>query len=336
MNQVCQLYTYNATSLELIRENESYFTRTFKVGELDKKNTYWLNYHSLASKEEISCLMEEQGLHRLTIEDVFTEKHRPKLEEFDNYIFFTIQSALPSGLHEWSLVQEQISFVLGKNYLISLQEKKSDHFPEVRKRLESDIGMIRQRGADFLLFKMLDAIVDNYFEVLDHITELIRTLEIKVFKDTSEDTLKEVEVLKKQLTELRRIVVPLRDIAMQLEKSENSFIASDNLHYFNDLKDNCLSIIDEIDTNKNVLDSLTNLYYASQGQKMNEIMKLLTIVSTIFIPLTFIAGVYGMNFVHMPELKLKYGYYIIWGVMIIISVALWFYFKSKGWLRRDK
>lgn len=329
----CQLYAYNQDEIDFQKFNESEVLDFYSSEKLSKDHSYWLNFHSLTNKEAISAFFDAHGFHRLTLEDVYTEKHRPKLEEFSNYIFFSIQSALPMEENDTTLNQEQISFILGDNFLISLQEKHSDHFPDVRERLEQGIGMIRKKGSDFLLFRLLDAIVDNYFEVLEHNTKIIQELELKVLRDTKEETLQQVEKIKRNLIELRRIVVPLKDIALQLEKSTNDLIAKDNAHYFYDLKDNCLSALDEIDANKNVLESLSNLYYAAQGQKMNEIMKLLTIVSTIFIPLTFIAGVYGMNFTNMPELKMKLGYFIVWGVMLLIAVLLWFYFRSKGWIK---
>lgn len=329
----CQLYTYDEEGLTIDKFNDSEVVQKYDLSKLTREKSHWLNFHSLDNKDAISELFDAHGFHRLTLEDVYTEKHRPKLEEFGDYIFFSIQSALPVEENATTLNQEQISFILGKNFLISLQEKHSDHFPEVRERLEQGIGMIRKRGTDFLLFRLLDAIVDNYFEVLEHNTKVIEELELKVLRDTSEETLMKVEKIKRNLIELRRIVVPLKDIALQLEKSNSDLISSENAHYFYDLKDNCLSALDEIDSSKNVLESLSNLYYAAQGQKMNEIMKLLTIVSTIFIPLTFIAGVYGMNFDHMPELKMKFGYFIVWGVMIVIAVLLWFYFRSKGWIK---
>lgn len=329
----CQLYSYNQDELDFQKFNESDVLNFYDSEKLSRDHSYWLNFHSLADKDAISAFFDAHAFHRLTLEDVYTEKHRPKLEEFNNYIFFSIQSALPVQENATTLNQEQISFILGKNFLISLQEKHSDHFPDVRERLEQGIGMIRKKGTDFLLFRLLDAIVDNYFEVLEHNTKIIQELELKVLRDTKEETLQQVEKIKRNLIELRRIVVPLKDIALQLEKSTNDLISKDNAHYFYDLKDNCLSALDEIDANKNVLESLSNLYYAAQGQKMNEIMKLLTIVSTIFIPLTFVAGIYGMNFDYMPELKMKLGYFIVWGIMLLIAVLLWFYFRSKGWIK---
>lgn len=330
----CQLYTYNKLSINLERNDENYFLAHFDVAELDKDFVHWLNFHRITEKELIEKFWEKQDFHKLTFDDIYTEQHRPKLEEFDEYLFFSIQSALPTDSRTSFLKQEQLSFILGNNYLISFQERSSDHFPEVRERLVEKIGKIRERNADFLLFRMLDAIVDNYFEVIDEISENIRILEFTVVKHSKHETLKEVELQKRKLIELRKIVVPLKDIAVQLEKIKSDFIEEDNKRYFSDLKDNCLSILDDIDSNKQVLEGLTNLYYAAQGQRMNEIMKVLTIVSTIFIPLTFIVGVYGMNFKYMPELQMKNGYFMVWGLMIVIALLLALFFIRKGWLKK--
>lgn len=330
---ICQLYSFNKDELNIQKHDERYFVDNFDASKLDKKYVYWLNFHSISKKELLEEFWDKQGYHKLTFEDIYTEYQRPKLEEFENYLFFSIQSALPSSDKSSDLIKEKLSFILGENYLLSFQEKSSDHFPDIRHRLNDQIGPIRNREADFLLFKMLDAIVDNYFEVLDEITDLIRGLEILVLRNSDHETLNIIEVQKRKLIELRRIVMPLKEIAVQLEKIQSPFIRKDNRHYFADLKDNCLSILDDVDSNKQVLEGLTNIYYASQGQRMNEIMKLLTVVSTIFIPLTFIVGLYGMNFPNMPEYKMTHGYLMVWIIMIIIAAILLWLFIRKGWLK---
>jgi magnesium transporter len=181
---------------------------------------------------------------------------------------------------------------------------------------------------------MLDAIVDNYFEVLVDITDSIEKLEMKLIRVANSDTLKMIEFQKRKLIELRKIVLPLKDVAFQLEKTQSQFINSDNHPYFADLKENCLAVLEEIDANKQILEGMANLYYAIQGQRMNEIMKVLTVVSAIFIPLTFIVGVYGMNFKYMPELEYKYGYYTIVAIMFAISISLLLFFVKRGWLKK--
>ncbi len=328
----CQIYKYDNDFFLISKNSPEYFAREFALAEIQKDKVVWLNFHSRSEKESIEKLGESLNIDKLSIEDVFKEKHRPKLEEYPNYLFFSIRSALPDEKNLFILEQEQISFILGDHYLISFQEKSSDHFTDVRERIEKKRGKIRTKGPDFLLFRMLEAIIDNYFEVLEQITETIEEIELRMLHNSSSDTLKLIELQKRKLGELRKIVLPLKEATSQLEKSQSSLIDSENHYYFSDLREHCMSVLEEIDSNKQILDGLNNLYYAIQGQRMNEIMKLLTIISAIFIPLTFIAGIYGMNFDFMPELKTKNGYFITIGVMIVIAIASVFYFKKKGWL----
>lgn len=333
MEKTCQIYTYGSEKLHFEQESLDQFLQTSKINNLDSDFTHWINFHDLKEREKIEKFFDEEGFAKLTVEDIYTSVKRPKLEEYDSYLFFSIKSALPSPPESLRLQKEQISFILGKNYLISLQEKSSDHFTEVRERIEHKKGVIRDKGPDFLLYRLLDAIVDNYFEVLEHTTNVINVLNTSLTKSNNPDLLNRIELQKRKLTELRKIVFPLKEIALKLESSEHELLLKDNHHYFVDLKENCMSILDEIDSNKSVLDGMSNLYYAIQGQRMNEIMKVLTVVSTIFIPLTFIVGVYGMNFKNIPELEIDKGYFYVWGLMILVAIALIFFFLKKGWLR---
>jgi magnesium transporter len=333
-NLSCQLYRYDQEFYLVTRNTPEFFATEFLEIARDESQVTWLNFHYLANREPIEKLCEHLHIERLSVEDIYTEKKRPKLEEYANYMFFSVRSALPAENNIFVLQQEQISFILGKNYLISFQQKSSEHFTDVRDRIEKKRGKIRSKGADFLLFRMLDAIVDNYFEVLVDITDSIEKLELKLIRVANSDTLKMIEFQKRKLIELRKIALPLKDVAFQLEKTQSQFINSDNHPYFADLKENCLAVLEEIDANKQILEGMANLYYAIQGQRMNEIMKVLTVVSAIFIPLTFIVGVYGMNFKYMPELEYKYGYYTIVAIMFVISISLLLFFVKRGWLKK--
>jgi magnesium transporter len=330
----CQLYHYDEQAFLMTKNTLSYYAANFVHKEIKHERVHWLNIHGLKERELIEELCKNVEIERLTIDEIYEQIKRPKLEEYPNYLFFSVKSALPQHGNHSLLFQEKISFVLNKDVLISFQEKSSDHFTDVRDRIEKKRGKIRQKGTDFLMYRLLDAIVENYFEVLDDISERIERIELIILKTPKSDTLKEVEVQKRKLMQLRKIVFPLKEIASNLEKLESQFIDPANRYYFSELKDNCLTILDEIDGNKQVLESLSSLYYASQGQRMNEIMKLLTVVSAIFIPLTFIVGVYGMNFKFMPELEMRYGYFIAWGIMVLIALVLLFYFQKRGWLNR--
>jgi magnesium transporter len=250
-------------------------------------------------------------------------------------MFFSIKSALPNDSSDTLLIEENISFILGKNYLMSFQQQSSDHFTDVRDRIEKARGKIRTKKPDFLLFRLLESIIDNYYEVIENISDRISQLDTIILTKNEKNILKEIEIEKRKLIELRKIAQPMREITYQLELTDNKFIEKSNKLYFRNLKDACLTVLEEIDANKQILDGMANLYYAAQGQRMNEIMKVLTVVSSIFIPLTFIAGVYGMNFKFMPELEYTYGYYTVVSAMLLIGIFLLTYFIRRGWLRKD-
>jgi magnesium transporter len=333
VNLICQLYDYDSESYILSKNTSEFYADNFAEQQKQNNKTHWLNFHSIEEKDQIEKLCKQLEIETLTFDDIYKDFKRPKLEEYSNYLFFKIKSALPKE-NSADFVQENISFIVGAKYLISFQEKSSDHFTEVRDRIEKKRGKIRLKGTDFLLFRLLEAIVDNYFEALDDIVLSIESLESRVIRHPHSDTLKKIEIQKRKLVELRKIVFPMREITSQLEKMHSPFLKKENHYFFVELKDNCLTILDEIDANKQILDGMANLYYAVQGQRMNEIMRLLTIVSSIFIPLTFLVGVYGMNFKFMPELEMKYGYYITWAIMITIASVLLIYFRKVGWLKK--
>lgn len=333
----CQLYHYDNESFMLTKNTPKYYAEHFVTDEILKNKDgkiHWLNFHDLTDRDSIDKLCENLKIDKLTIEDIYSDLKRPKLEEYNNYLFFSVSSALVDEVHPNTLKKEKITFILGEEFLISFQERSSDHFTTVRERIEKKKGKIRLKSSDFLLYRLLEAITDNYFEVLENIVENIHHIEQKIIKNSHSDNLKLIEHEKRKLIELRKIVFPLKEITSQLDKSESQFIEKENHYYFSNLKDNCLTVLEEIDANKQILDGMANLYYAIQGQKMNEIMKLLTIMSSIFIPLTFIVGIYGMNFDFMPELKMKYGYLAVMIVMALLSVILLFYFRRRGWLRK--
>lgn len=335
MSELAQLYKYNPEMYSLEKNTEMHFAETFSPFE-DLSSTYWLNFHSIKDREAIHKLCDRLCIDRLLQEDLFIPNKRTRLEEYSEYVFFSIVSALPKeGMNVYDLKKERISFIIGDNYLISFQEKSSDHFPNVRERIELKRGKIRFKGPDFLLFRMLEAITDNYSEVVEEIGGNIERLDKLVLRNPKSEVLRQVEWEKRKLLDLRKIVFPMRELMGQLDRVENEMIIEDNIHYFRELKDICYGLIEEIEAKKQMLDGVANLYYAIQGQRMNEIMKVLTVTSAIFIPLTFVVGVYGMNFEHMPELSWDYGYYVVWGIMIFISVVLIFIFWKRGWLKRN-
>ena len=329
-----QLYKYNATFYSVKKESSSYFADEFLESELDSDHVAWLNFHGIEDTESIEQLCHKLGIDKLTIESIHKQVRRPKVEEYSKYMSFHVMSALPKELGNPFLHQDQISFLMGENYLISFQDKPSDHFPDVRDRIEKGRGKIRTKGSDFLMFRMLEAIIDNYFEVLEEISSQIETIDAQLHLTQDKSILANIELEKRKLIELRKIAQPMRDVTNQLENSESPFIQSSNRHYFRSLRSSCMSVLEEIDANKQILEGMANLYYAAQGQRMNEIMRVLTVVSSIFIPLTFIVGIYGMNFEHMPELKYTYGYYSVIAFMFALSIGLVVLFKKRGWIKK--
>lgn len=326
-----QYYSYNESEVNLVKSDAEECVPIWIDNYAKNDGVHWLNFHSISDRKEIEEFAALMKLHPMSVEDIYTFVQRPKVEEFDNYIFFSLRSLEPNTSSKY-LKKEQLSFILSDTYLISFQEHVSDHFTEVRERIEHDKGRIRKKGADYLLYKLLEAIIDNYFEVIEDLQQKIERFDERVQSEDDSNLFKEIEAEKRTLIELRQVVFPLKELFGQLEKLNNIQIDEENKYYFSDLRDNCLSLLDEIESNKSVLESLGNIYYAIQGQKMNEIMKVLTIVGAIFIPLTFIAGIYGMNFDYIPELKVENGYFYCMGIMVFLGIAMLLYFKRKKWL----
>ncbi len=290
----------------------------------------WLNVHGIHDPEKITTLCNKLGIHDLAIQDLLDVNQRPKFQDFDGYWFFTLKSIIPSD--DSLIEQEQLSFILGKDYLVSFQEKKADYFNHIRERLRKNIGIVRERGSDYLLFLLLESILDNYFKTLNDIEYKISgSVEIDIGKDPSPEIINSVEFFTRKVHQIKKTVVPIKEFVTKVEREEFSFINERHIKYYYELKDLCLSLIDECEQIEVKLESSTNLFFSVQGHRMNQVMKTLTVVATIFIPLTFIAGIYGMNFFNMPELNWKWGYLSIWAVMVLIFVGMIIYFKRKKW-----
>lgn len=296
----------------------------------DNKTISWINIDGLHNTDMIDRLGKNFDLHPLLLEDLLNTKHRPKTEEFDNYTFVTLKM-LGVSKDKKSIITEQVSFILGNNWLISFQEKQGDVFDVVRERLRGSMGNIRKLGADYLLYRLLDIVVDNYFFVTEHFSDVTEKLEAQVLKNPDPSSLHKIQQVKKQLIALRKAVNPLREAVSLLEKDTKLF-KEGTKRYLRDIYEHIIHVNDTIESQRDSLSSIMDLYHTSVSNRMNEIMKVLTIISTIFIPLTFIAGIYGMNFEIIPELKWKYGYLGVWGLMIVIFIGMVIYFKRKKWL----
>lgn len=288
----------------------------------------WINVDGLNNQDIIEKIQTHFCLHSLLIDDVLSDQ-RPKAEEFDDYLFFTLKMLY--RIEGTAIDYEQISFVLGKNYLISFQEKEGDWFDGFRERIRLDQGRVRKKQADYLLYRLIDIIVDNYYNVLDRIGDLIDETEETVYQNPSTRTFSRIQNLKKELIFLRKALFPLRDALSKIVKGESEFVKEENLRFFSDVYEHVIHLTDSLDTYKDLVSSLTDIHINAMNTKMNEVMKVLTVISTIFIPLTFIVGVYGMNFKHMPELNWAWGYYSVWGIMIVIVVGMLAFFRYKKW-----
>ena len=295
------------------------------------KTVSWINVDGLHETDIIASIGNNFELHPLLIEDVLNTKHRPKIEVFDNHVFLTLKM-LGIGEDQKLLISEQISFVLGKGWLLSFQEKEGDIFDGLRLRLQENKGNFRQKDTDYLFYRLIDTVVDNYFFIIEHLGEVIENLEEEVIQSPTPESLNEIHEIKKQLVKIRRVTFPLREAVSNLQKDAAGFINPATIHYLRDVYEHVIQINDTIETQRDMVASIMELYLTSVSNKTNQVMQLLTIISTIFIPLTFIAGIYGMNFENMPEIHWKYGYIVVWILMVIIVLFMLRFFKRKKWL----
>jgi len=298
------------------------------VGSLDlPTEVNWLNVYGLSQTEIIASVCEKQGIHNLVIQDVLDIHQRPKFQEYENFLFLTLKSFLPDDKKS-----EQISFVFNAHFLISFQEKKADLFEHIRFRLRENVGVARTKGPDYLVYIMLESVLDNYFKTLDKLEIEIESLALfDTQKDASPDVLVSIESYKKITHFIKKSILPVKEFALTIERGKTAFIARNNIKYYAEIKDMSISLIDQCEMINATLESATNLFFSVQGHRMNQVIKILTIVSTIFIPLTFIVGIYGMNFSHMPELEWTYGYLVIMLLNFAIFGGMLFYFKRKKW-----
>jgi magnesium transporter len=278
----------------------------------------------------IEKIGEQFGLHPLVLEDILHTGQRPKMDEFDDYI--SIITRMLSYNEETNQVEsEQFSLILGPNYVISFQERVGDIFNAVRERLRQKKGRLRTRGPDYLAYALIDAIVDHYFFVIEKIGEEIEFLEEELIVDPGPETLQTIHNLKRELIFLRKSVWPLREMISGLERGESPLIQDRTTIFLRDVYDHTIQIIDTIETYRDMVSGMLDVYLSSVSNRMNEVMKVLTVIATLFIPLTFIAGIYGMNFKFMPELEWHWGYPLVWAIMIVIGVLMLFYFKKNRW-----
>jgi len=297
----------------------------------DTPTVSWINIDGLHDIELLEKLGKGFELHPLILEDILSTGQRPKFEDYEKYIFIVLKMLSFSGENQ-SVEVEQVSLILGPNYVISFQERIGDVFENIRDRIRNAKGRVRKMGPDYLAYSLIDAVVDNYFVILEKLGEKIESMEEEVVGDPTEKTVQQIHTLKREMISLRKSIWPLRELIAGLQKSESSLIKETTDIYLRDVYDHTIQIIDTIESFRDMVSGMLDIYLSSLSNKMNAVMKVLTIIATLFIPLTFVAGIYGMNFEYMPELKVRWAYGAVWLVMITIAVIMLFYFRRKKWL----
>lgn len=298
---------------------------------ISEQRVTWIDHDGLTSEIILQQAGELFNLHPLLLEDVLNTDHRPKVEEYQDTIF-VVAKMLELDDETGGIHTEQVCFILRKGLVISFQERPGDVLEPIRDRIRKDLGRVRRSGADYLLYALLDVIVDHYFLIVEDLGKRIEQLERKVLVRPGNEDLLTIQELRSMLITVDRYVTPTRELAGRLNILQNPLIEKPTRRYINDLQDHTVYIAETIGTFREMLSSLENTYHAGVNMRMGQVMKLLTIISTIFIPLTFVVGVYGMNFRHMPELEWRYGYFAVMAMMTMISVLMLLWFRRKRWL----
>ena len=297
----------------------------------DLPTTTWINIDGLHDIDVIEKTGRHFNIHPLVLEDILNTGQRPKAEEFENLLFVVLKMLDYDKAAE-KVRSEQFSLVLGPNFLITFQEVPGDVFNLVRERIRKPQTRIRKSGCDYLAYTLIDAIVDHYFIILDALGDKIEDLEAELMDDPTSSTMEIIHGLKQEMIYVRKHIWPIREIINGLVKNESALVREQTHVYFRDVYDHTIQVIDTIESYRDVLGGMLDIYLSSVSNKMNEIMKVLTIIATIFIPITFVAGIYGMNFKYMPELEWRWGYFMVWALIVVVAGIMIGYFKKKQWL----
>lgn len=324
------------TRLEIIDFSKDLYERyeTTSIPDVlkykDPTHVTWVNVNGINDADSIKALGEYFEIHRLNLEDIVSIHQRPKINEFDKYIFVVLKM-LQYDENGEELITEHLAITVGEDYVLTFQEARNDIFNDLRERIAQNRGRVRYSGADYLLFTIIDAVIDYYYPVLEILENKVEILEDRLFEESDPDMPMDIQNLKKEFLAIRKAIIPLREVLNKLEKSESPIIKDSTKKYFRDAFENITQIVENIEQHREMVWGLMDLYLSTINNKMNEVMKILTIVTSIFIPLTLITGIYGMNFDNMPELHWKYSYYIVLIIMAVIAITLIRYFKKKNW-----
>lgn len=298
----------------------------------DSGTVSWINIDGVHDVGIVEQIGSHFDLHSLVLEDIVHVRQRPKLEDYDTHLYIVLKM-LSYDPKTCSVESEQVSIILGPNFLLTFQEHAGDVFEQIRQRLRSNKGRIRKMGTDYLAYALVDAIVDNYFQILEVFGERIESLEEALLSNSERDILHDIHHLKRELTLLRRSIWPLRELVAGLDRTESPLIKKGTRFFIRDLYDHTIQIMDTIESFRDVASGLLDLYMSIVSNRMNAVMKVLTIIATIFIPLGFIAGVFGMNFEGMPELSWQWSYPIgFWSLIILLSGGMFYLFRRNKWL----
>jgi magnesium transporter len=297
----------------------------------DEPTVTWVNIDGVHDVEIVEKIGNHFGIHPLVQEDIVHTAQRPKMEDFEDYLFIVIKMLFYEDEKE-EISAEQVSLVVGKYYVISFQEREGDVFEPVRDRLRGKKGRLIKNGADYLAYSLLDTIVDSYFSILEKTGDKIELLEEELITNPGPETLGIIQRMKREMIFLRKSVWPLREVISSLERDESPIIKESTHIFLRDVYDHTIQVIDTVEALRDMLGGMLDIYLSSVSNRMNEVMKVLTIIATIFIPLTFIAGIYGMNFEYMPELKVPWAYPFVWSVMGVVGILMLVYFRRKRWL----
>ena len=325
-----QLFVYNTDDLAEFNE----FDKNEIEKHVDLNKVNWLNMHGLNDTDLVVKIGAFLGVDNFMLSDILNTTKRTKLDEYHDTLFFNIKSLLPDADSN-NIMVEQISFLLKNGILVSFQEKRSDFFAHIRERIRTHSGIVRTKKADYLLFLLLDAIMENFYITIENEEDKVELLINLSKRSTDLSILEQIEKHRDNYNFLKRSIIPLRDSLYSIKsiKDDNVFdaIEDNNFTFFERLHQKCLELLEQIEYDLSTLDSASNFFFSTQSHKMNEVMKTLTVVSVLFMPLTFIVGVYGMNFKFMPELEWKYGYFGILGLMFLLLIIMIYYFKKKKW-----
>lgn len=324
---IITLINYDASTLEekVITQIED----IFPYKELS--STTWINIEGLHDVELIRRIGQKFKIHSLVLEDILHTHQRSKFEDYDNYLFMIVKN-LTLGLGEFTIEYEQISILVFENFIFTFKEKPTLLFDPIKLRIQNSKGRIRNFGSDYLAYVVLDTVIDEYFLLQDSLDDVIENIEDELLLNPTTDTLITIQQIRRELIFVRKSISPLRELLAGLQRSDSVLINEKNRRYFADIYDHALRVIETIESYRELVTGMMDIYLSSVNNKMSETMKVLTVFASIFIPLTFIAGVYGMNFDYMPELKVRWAYPALWCFFITITITLITYFKRKKWL----